>query len=358
MERLAEILDAVGKTVELLTGPDGTRILVLPHGGRILGLFAGGCGENFLWTNPALRAVDSARAFFLSDQWCNSGGDRTWLAPEVDFFLPRFPDTTEYFQPRQLDPGRYRCTRDGGGVRLENRLTLRSYRTEEDIDLRIVKHVEPAANPLRCERKQAAPEGLRFAGYTLRSTLELSNRETQARLIVTAGLWQLLQLPHGGRMLIPTYARSEPKVYFGAIPDGDLAVEDRLVRFVMRGPGEHKIGVRALAVTGRVGYVYRSGSERSLVVRNFGVNPSATYADVPWDDLDDLGYAVQACSVCNERLGSFSELEYHVPAIGGRLGPAHCEDVSQVWAFRGAADAVRRLAGLLLGSNVTGGVEP
>ena len=56
----------------------------------MLGLFAPGSEENFYWTNPALRSVE-ARAFYAGDDWHNSGGDRTWLAPEVDVFLPDFP---------------------------------------------------------------------------------------------------------------------------------------------------------------------------------------------------------------------------------------------------------------------------
>ncbi len=51
------------------------------------------------------------------------------------------------------------------------------------------------------------------------------------------------------------------------------------------------------------------------------------------DDPADLGYSTQACNV-NSRLGQFSELEYHIPAIGGRTGRLHCDDAAQVWAFR------------------------
>ena len=89
-----------------------------------------------------------------------------------------------------------------------------------------------------------------------------------------------------------------------------------------------------MAVTGRVGYRYPARDGRwALVIRNFVVNPSGTYVDVPWDDPADLGYAFQACNV-NSSLGSFSELEYHVPAIGPATGVLGSEDTSQVWAFR------------------------
>ena len=42
---------------------------------------------------------------------------------------------------------------------------------------------------------------------------------------------------HGGQMLIPTYARTEPRVYFGRLAARDLVVQDRLIRFTMRAAG-------------------------------------------------------------------------------------------------------------------------
>jgi hypothetical protein len=344
-ERLLDVLRAVGKPAELLNAADGALLVVLPYGGRILGLYAAENDENFLWTHPALEAVGAAQAFFSSDTWHNSGGDRTWLAPEADFFLPKYPKTRVYVQPRQLDPGSYECRRRLGAIDLENRLTLRSSRTKQDVTLRIIRSVEPAANPLRNEPHLAALEDLEFAGYTLHTSLEILAGSADNGV----GLWSLLQLPHGGEMLIPAWSRVEPKVYFGQIPPEALRIEDRLIRYAVCAQGEQKIGVRALAATGRVGYLRCEGPAWTLVVRNFTVNPSGTYVDVPWDDPADLGYAVQACNV-NSQWGAFGELEYHVPAIGGPSGLTRCEDTSQVWAFRGGPEPIRVLADLLLGA--------
>jgi hypothetical protein len=323
-------------------GADGVRIAVLEHGGRVLGLYAPGSDRNFLWTHRAMASEAGAVELFGSDQWHNSGGDRTWIAPEVDFFLPRFPDTSIYVQQRELDPGRYKLTMERSAAVLQARMSLRSSRTGEDVQLRIARRVAPATQPLRHERGVDA--GVAYAGYTLITSLELVSPSRTA-----VGLWQLLQLPHGGEMLIPTYAGARPLVYFGSIADRDLSAEQGLVRYAMRSPGEHKIGIRAVSTTGRVGYAWRDGGQWSLVVRDFGVDPSGQYVDVPWSDPADLGYAVQACNVSNAALGSFSELEYHVPAIGGDTGRIQCEDVSQVWAFRGThiaiADVSRRLLG-------------
>ena len=88
------------------------------------------------------------------------------------------------------------------------------------------------------------------------------------------------------------------------------------------------------------------------MVRNFFVNPSGEYVDVPKDDPADLGYSVHAVNVLSA-LGDFCELEYHAPALG--LDPRNTEstDVSQVWAFRGPKTAIRKLVALLLGVSLS-----
>ena len=86
---------------------DGSRLLLLPYGARVLGLFAPSSDESFFWTHPALATAASAEALFQSHDWHNTGGDRTWLAPEVDVFFPNFPATAVWHVPPQLDPGNY-----------------------------------------------------------------------------------------------------------------------------------------------------------------------------------------------------------------------------------------------------------
>jgi len=153
-------------------------------------------------------------------------------------------------------------------------------------------------------------------------------------------------------MLIPTRFRAVPTRYFGSFARRDLVVQDDLIRYEMRSPGEHKIGVRALALTGRAGYIYPCGRGWALVVRNFCVNPSGDYVDYHTNGTLPSD-AFQACNVSNDSLGSFSELEYHVPAIGGSSSLRRCEDVNQVWAFRGPLAAIRRAAIVLLGRSAT-----
>jgi hypothetical protein len=352
LQQLINTLSTVGKTTELYETDDGTRLLILPYGGRILGMFAPGSDQNFLWTNSALNSSESARAFYASDDWQNSGGDRTWLAPELDFFFPKFPniDISGYWQPRSLDPGNYEIVRRDGVVKLLNNLKLEGFRSKKWVELEIAKSVASAPNPLRYEKTLRAG-AVQYAGHTLTTSLRIVGRSSGNAPLV--GLWSLTQIPHQGELFIPTYFKSEPRVYFGLenTPPDEVSVREHSVRFKMRAPGEHKIGVRAVATTGRIGYIYAVGDQKALIVRNFSVNPSGEYADVPWTEPDDKGYSTQACSV-NSRWGMFSELEYHSPAIGGDTGQSQMEDRSQLWAFRGAPSDIHRIAHSLLSGEI------
>jgi hypothetical protein len=349
---LIKTLQAAGKSTELYQTDDGTRLLILPYGGRIIGVFTPEREENFLWTNPVLNSAESARDYYASDDWQNSGGDRTWLAPEVDFFFPKFPniDIAGYWQPRSLDPGNYELTRIAQGIKLTNHLTIDAFRSQKRVKLEITKSVGPASNPLRYDAN--IPMGaVEYAGHTLLTSLEILDPNPHDAPLV--GLWSLTQMPHRGELFIPTYSKAEPRIYFGLVdtPPGELSISNRLVRFKMRATGEHKIGVRAAVTTGRIGYMYPTGDSYALIVRNFFVNPSGEYADVPWTEPEDRGYSTQACSV-NSRWGEFSEMEYHVPAIGGCTGVRYVEDRSQLWAFRGSKEDVESIARALLSSEI------
>ena len=345
---LSQTLAAAGKSTHTLTCADGTRVLLLPHGARALGLFPADADKNFYWTNPALGDVDSTRTLFAGGGWHNPGGDRTWLAPELDVFFPDYPDTGKYVQPPQLDMSDYHLERVAGGVKLSRRMALDLARCRRHVELELAKWFGPAANPLRYE-KEMLDADVHYAGYTQRTTLRLTGQDDDAP--VRLGIWNLLQLPPGGDMLVPTYSRATTQVCFGNMPADSVISSDRLLRVRLSFPGSHKIAVKATRLCGRAGYVYPQGDQWSLVVRNFCVDPSGEYVDVQQTALEDLGYGFQICRVDNQ-FGDFVELEYHAPATGAPPGPAQSADVSQVWAFRGAKSAVDAIACHLLGEGI------
>ena len=340
---LAARLAEAGRPAEILRAVNGARFVVLPHGARVLGVFPEGQAEGFLWNNSALARTDTARRLFESGEWCNTGGDRTWIAPEADFFFPHYPKEEGYFQPRAFDPGRFASRREGTRLVLSTSFSLHSFRTSEDVGLALEKSFQPL-DP-EAVRKNLPAEGLLSCGYELRCVLDVARPAPRTPV----GLWNLLQLPHGGVMLFGVKDRPEPVHFFGVIPPKDVERQQALVQWAMRGAGDRKIGLRPESVTGRVSYLHGDGERADLIVRDFAVDPGLRYIDAPRSGSPAC--AVQACSVNNPALGAFSELEYHTPAIGGDTGRRRHEDVSTVRFFRGPRDPIERLAAHLMGAS-------
>jgi hypothetical protein len=269
-------------------------------------------------------------------------------------FFSDYPACREHVEPPTLDAAEYELDGRGDGVLMSRVMILRFARAQRKVRLRLDKWIGPAANPFRYERSCGKLlTGIEFAGYTQRTQVKLLGASARSPLPV--GIWNLIQLPFGGEMLIPTYARTQPRVLFGDIPPGSLKCDGDGLRFRMDLPGEHKIAVRAAALTGRVGYIWKAERDWSLVVRNFFIDPSGEYVDVPKDEPSDLGYAVHAVNV-SSGLGDFCELEYHAPALGCNRQSVESVDVSQVWAFRGTKAAIAELGERLLGMRpATGG---
>ena len=161
--KLVATLASADKPTEIWKSPDGGVALVLPYGGRILGLFAPESERNFFWTHPALDAAETARDFYKSAQWHNSGGDRTWLAPEVDFFFPNFPNLEPYWQPREFDPGNYQVTRSNGSLVWTNRFTYKLSRSRRDRRSDDKQAIDRCAQPFAKLRRESKLCGLHAA---------------------------------------------------------------------------------------------------------------------------------------------------------------------------------------------------
>lgn len=351
MVTLRDSLARAGRPPALLEAPDGSRLLALPDHGRLLGLYPAEGDENFLWTHSALSAPGPAAACFTPGGWSNPGGDRTWLAPEIDLFVgdPARPFET-YMVPPALDPGNWTLSSaTAAELSLANETRLRLHRPDREVGVRLVKRFSPAANPL--QGASPAVAGLHYAGYTLVTTLEV---EPKPDAPLQLGIWNLLQLPQAGTMLIPTQAPVRPQVVFGTLSSAELTSESCLVRWNMAAPGDDaKIAIQAQSLTGRAGHLHETVTPGiwELVVREFGVDPAGDYVDVLWDDPEADGWGFQACCV---RSGTerFNELEYHAPAATAVPGKDLSRDESRVWAFRGPTGSIAGAAEVLLGRSV------
>jgi hypothetical protein len=353
LETLTRTFGNLGMETLLKQNPDGSSVLLVAHGGRVLGLYPPNSNENFFWTHPLLESSESAKLLFASGVWHNSGGDRTWLAPELDFFFPNYPDIHTYRPPVALDPGSYRIVSSNEKVALVNSATLTNSRAGRELSVEIEKSIEACSDPLRSARTTLSIEKTRYAGYAQSTTLKLTS---DAQTSSPVGLWNLIQLPIGGDLLVATSHAATPTVYFGDVSPSDLEIRPHVARWKTGALGVAKIGLSALLTTGRSGYLWRERDQSSLVIRNCFVDPSGDHVDAPKTNPSHIGDAIQGCCVNSEK-GQFSELEYHCAAIGGSTGHSHFRDVSQVWAYRGPVTEIRRIASVLLGYDASRSVS-
>ena len=343
-KQIIDTLEHQGKKTQTVQWDDGTRLLFLPYGGRLLGLFTETSDSNFFWVNSKLSDPQSVGDVFAPGQWHNTGGERTWIAPELDIFFQDYPACQVHWEPPQLDASDYDFEKNGSSVVLSKQMEIFLARPAKYVRVSLKKEYSPASNPLRLDWNWTEEfQGVSYAGYTQQTTLGYEGDGISPAL----GIWNLNQLPHGGTMIIPTWYPTNPLVLFGNIPAGNLSSRPRSVVFQATIPGEHKFAVRAAASVGRLGYVWQQGETNMLVIRNFFNNPSGDYVDVPKSAPEDLGYSVFAVSI-DSALGDFTEMEYHAPAIRANLGKVRTTDVSQIWAFSGNHDMIRKIVRLLL----------
>ncbi|MCC7358909.1 MAG: hypothetical protein IT317_05500 [Anaerolineales bacterium] len=343
---LAATLAAAGHPLLELSAPDRGALLVLPFGGRILGLFSEPDGDNYLWTHPALDTAASARDFFAAPGWRHFGGDRIWVSPEVETHIGDLADPWNTYAPAvSVDPGDYSASARPGAIDLSNRAVVRFLRAQLDVPLQISRSVRLLADPLRTVPELAALPGVTYAGYEQSSTLRLE-APASAPLV---SLWSLAVVPVAGWMIVPTPELISARDFFVPTPSERLISTPHAVHFRIDGQEQHKIGLPAAALLGRAGYLRALGpGRRSLLVRQWVVNPSADYTDTPWEARHEPGYAFESYNE-GPSLPAFGELEYHTLAIGGATDQAALTDVSQLWAYAGPAAAIEAIGRRLLG---------
>lgn len=342
-ETLEAHLKRLGEPYVKLIGEDGGTLLMLLRGGRLHDMTVpGGQAGTSFWTNQAALETGG---------W-NTGGDRTWVSPEIEYFTDGFGN---YGIPPQLDPGRWTLdSSTGREASLRTTCELRHRASDAQIRLNLEKRFATLRNPLLMNTSLPARDwtGVRYVGYEVRTALELEpvapNNGAAAAPSGYCSLWSIMQVPAGGVALVPTRGRVPPLTMFAQREPTDIEVTAGGVRIPCGGSYSYKLSFDAVASTGRYGYIRRLGAaESSLVVRQFSVNPAGVYPDYPPDRPDYLGSCMQ---IYNDggHLGGFAELEYQSPALPIDM-PGRGTDESQVFHFTGPTDKIREIAALLLG---------
>lgn len=319
MTSLFDTLTASGQEPIILDG----RLLVLPHGARVLGLAPDG-HTNLTWTNPALSTADSAKALLADTGWGNLGGDRTWISPELDTHIQDPNDWSNgYTVPKRVDPAAYRViSQDDRSVSLESNMLVHFRRSQANVRLTVRKTIELLDTP-----PLALPSGADCVGY--RQTCRLTIDPTPG-CDARPAVWQILQVPGGGSIHVPVRPGARPRAFIG---DPVYELDGSRLRCDVRTAASFKFSLVADDCCGKMLYQGQAKGRDTLLLRTFPVLPTDRYADVSATDPDDLGH-VQQFYVDDGALGGFGELEYHGPAIDATAGGS-VEESSDVWACIG-----------------------
>jgi hypothetical protein len=274
------------------------RISLLPSRGRILQIEAD--GQPCLWNPPEVTAA-----------W-NLGGERLWIGPEPAWFWKQTArvDFEQYQVPPGLDPDRWSVTAaSAGACEASLQLDLRCHHADRHVRLEIKRRFELLDDEALAVRGAAA-------GFAVTTTMQILG----GTLGQAADLWSVIQVPVGGKMLMPQAGPSKARDYFDPCPPGEVEEGRGSLALKIGGPAMFKVGVAPDRVAGRIAYVRPVGDRWLVLERSFPVHPALPYCDAPLDAQGTQGDAVQFFND-GGNFGVFGEMEHRSPAIHCGRGP-------------------------------------
>ncbi len=303
------------------------KVCVLPFSGRVMGLYPAE-GLNVFWTNPALNSVAESRPLLSGQTWTNLGGDRTWISPEIELFIKNMSHPMETYQvPAAVDPGNYQIVRScENEVELETAITADFFRSDCKVRLKLQKRITVLDKP---DIPFNLPPGLAGAGYKVECGLSAVEPLPDS---VRPAVWNLLQVPGGGEIIVPIKEQALPVEFFG---QPQYHLQNNNIRAAVPAASGYKFGVRPEDCTGMMFYRNLAAPQPFIILRRFEVKPGGGYSDVPYTAPEQPG-SVQQVYVDDGTYGGFGEMEHHSPALisGNR---SSLTDICTTWTFIGTA---------------------
>lgn len=234
--------------------------VVTVEGARVAGLFAGEELPNLLWGGNAERVA---------------GGDRVWLAPEVEIFYRDRSDPSTWRCPPELDPGTWTASIKDDGVVLH----------QVALGTGLRRAFRPLLTP-------PVATDLAWSGYLVSDTAETEKPWSA---------WHLVMVPTPARVFVR--GAKDPVVYYPPAPDlagGWVQATGEAPRWKLgfRPPRDAKVVLAAIG----------DRDPGPLVVVTAIAAPSSTYVDTP-----PGGGPATAVQVYNSPGEGFCELEHHAP---------------------------------------------
>ena len=342
-------LEENGLRYEIFPLQNDVFVIISQRGGRIFGPFLSEGSESIFWMNDAFAQPESFKEFLDSGSW-NLGGDRIWIAPEIQYGVQ---DRDNYWGsitwPPQVDPGTYAIEQPRPGEWLLSQdIALEAFNLATGTkELHLERLIRRAEDPLR--NLGAYPglvDGVTFAGYE--QVISLSERK---RDDIVSEAWNLVQLNPGGLLLIPASPRLEFTDYYAPIGDLHTIYPDH-VRLQITGSRQYKVGYKAAHLFGRMAYFNHFDDGRAyLIVRNYFNNPSMPYAEEPDHTVGRRGHSVHVYNDSGD-FGGFGEMECNLQTIGGETGRSASTDPLVLWLYVGDEEKIREIAVNLVGVEI------
>lgn len=341
------LLETVQAPYHIIALADDATLIVTQRGARVIGIFPSAASENLLWTNPAAFASPSNWQTFTGAGNWNLGGERIWIAPEIQYNVQDRADFWGTLRvPPTIDPAEYALVTAENSAHLSAQMTLNAYNLAHGRQtLSIQRRIAPAMNPL-----PPMPD-VHYCGYQQQVTLQVQD------LSLPTEVWNLVQVPAGGELIIPCGVNIEASDYFGSVPPDARAVHHDGVphlRLQLDGKRQYKVGYQSRSVTGRMGYLRQtSEGHAALLVRAFFNNPSNPYAEEPPDAIGHGGHSIHVYNDGGEFGGdtSFGEMECTGTPLNvhNPLPNQTSHDTFVLWVYTGKTAAVHEVARRLLG---------
>lgn len=345
MREVLETFDFCGLNYEILELGDGWEIVVAQHGGHVFGPFSERCPEGIFWMPESVKEPVRFKRLVDSRNW-NTGGDRVWVAPEIQFNImdrSRYRETLD--TPKSIDPGDFSMKRSPDAVTLRQAMELESHNTVTGtVHVEFVRTVLKAPNPLRkLDDYDILMQDVSWCGFE--QVLDLTAESGQD---IYAESWNLLQIRPKGTLYIPMYRPLRGTDHYEPAGSHEyLAGHGVCLRIT--GDSRYKIAYKSAVLTGRFGYMSdeRDG-ESCLIIINYPNNPSAMYSEEPPELEGDTGYSIH---IYNDdgNAGGFAEMECNMQTIGRPTGLNRSIDRVSKWIYVGKKEKLRAIAEVLLG---------
>lgn len=345
MQEILKTFDACGMKYEVLDIGDGWNIVISQHGGHVFGPFSDNCPEGIFWIPETVREAKEYQKLIDGRIW-NIGGDRVWIAPEIQFNIKdrnRFRETLD--TPKTIDPGSFAMARKQDTVTLKQAVDLESYNTVNGtIHVELERTILKALNPLRkLPDYDILMKSVSYCGFE-----QVLNLTAKSEAPIYAESWDLLQIRPKGRLYLPMYRVTRGTDHYEPAADHEYLAGHGVCLHIT-GDARYKIAYKSAVLTGRFGYLSdEKDGESRLIIMNYPNNPSAMYSEEPPLAVGDTGYSVH---IYNDdgNSGGFAEMECNLQTIGRPTGINRSIDRVTKWIYTGNTKRLKGVAQVLLG---------